>query len=362
MEIAELLKLTKDRNASDLHLTVGSPPALRIHGEMIRTDLPVLDRKVLHALLYEILTEEQKARFDRDHEIDFSVDLEGVARFRVNVYLTRLGEAAAFRLIPAEIPSVEQLRLPAQIKRLTELPRGLVLVTGPTGSGKSTTLAALLALVNAQRKAHVITLEDPIEYVHSHHQSIINQREIGHHSLSFSNALRAALREDPDVIMVGEMRDVETIQLALTAAETGHLVFSTLHTASAGRSLDRIVDVFPADQQEQIRVQLAEAIEGVLAQTLVPTVDEKGRVVAMEVMFASGAIRNLIRENKAYQIPNTIQLSNNEGMQTLDQSLVLLLREGVISREEALSKAYDRKNFEQLALGKTPMIQNKPLG
>jgi len=356
MEIAELLKLTKEKDASDLHLTVNSQPVIRVRGDIERVDAPRFERKQLHDMIYEILTEDQKARFDRDFELDFSIDLEGVARFRVNVYRTRLGEAAAFRLIPATIPTIEELHLPPQVKRFTELQRGLVLVTGPTGSGKSTTLAALIGMIIAKRKGHVITLEDPIEYVHQHHMSIINQREVGNHTHSFANALRSALREDPDVIMLGEMRDKESIQLALTAAETGHLVFSTLHTASAGRTLDRVVDVFPADQQEQIRVQLSEAIEGVLAQTLVPTANGQGRVAAIEVMFASGAVRNLVRENKAFQIPNTIQLANGQGMQTLDQSLVLLVREGLITEAEALKRCYDKKNFQQLMAGKTPLI------
>lgn len=357
MELTELLTLTRSKSASDLHLTVGTPPAIRIHGDVVRLGTEPLDRKSLRAMIYEILTEDQKATFDAEHEIDFSIDLEGVARFRVNAYLTRRGEAAAFRLIPSEIPSLEQLHLPSQIKQLTKLERGLVLVTGPTGSGKSTTLAGLIDIINRERQAHVITLEDPIEYVHQHLSSIVNQREVGRHTLSFASALRSALREDPDVILVGEMRDLETIQQALTAAETGHLVFSTLHTASAGRTLDRIVDVFPAHQQEQVRIQLAESIEAVLGQTLITSVDKQSRVAAMEVMFATPAIRNLIRENKAYQIPTSIQLANNQGMQSLDQSLMLLVREGAISLDAARQKAYNRKDFDQLMLGKTPLIR-----
>ncbi len=360
MDIAELLMKTRDAKASDLHVTVGTTPMNRVHGDIMPIpNYPVLERKQLQDMLYSILTEDQKAKFDADHELDFSIELENVARFRVNVYLTRRGMAGAFRLIPAMVPSPDELRLPKQVMRLTGLERGLVLVTGPTGSGKSTTLASMIDYINRNRKLHIITLEDPIEYVHNHNKCIIDQREIGNHTHSFAAALRSALREDPDVILVGEMRDLETIQLAIRAAETGHLVFATLHTASAGRTLDRIVDVFPSDQQDQIRVQLSEAIEGILAQTLVPTSDGQGRAMAMEVMFASAAVRNLIRENKTHQILNTIQLGNSEGMQSLDQALVLLFREGLISAEEAEQKAYDLKNFQQLMLGKTPLINTE---
>ena len=355
MEIAELLLLTKEKKASDLHLTVGVPPLVRVNGAISRVEAPPLERKQLHEMLYGVLTEDQKARFEKDLELDFSLELAGVARFRVNLYLTRAGEAAAFRLIPERVPSLDELRIPNQVKNFANLERGIVLVTGPTGSGKSTTLAALIDLINQTRPCHIITLEDPIEYVHKHSKCIINQREIGNHTHSFSAALRSALREDPDIILVGEMRDLETIQLALRAAETGHLVFSTLHTASSGKTLDRIVDVFPADQQEQIRIQLADAIEGVLAQTLVPTADAMARIVATEIMFATPAIRNLIREGKTYQIPTTIQLSNKDGMISMDQSLALLTRQGVVKQEDARQKAYDRENFERLLLGKLPM-------
>ncbi|HNT29516.1 MAG TPA: type IV pilus twitching motility protein PilT [bacterium] len=359
MEIAELLALTKKEHASDLHLTVGVPPVLRVNGELQKTNLDPLDKKKLHDMLYEILTEDQKSRFEADHELDFSVELENVARFRVNAYLTRSGVGAAFRMIDDHIPSIEELNLPKVIERFSKLERGLVLVTGPTGSGKSTTLAALINLINQERRCHIITLEDPIEYVHKHQNSIINQREVGSHTHSFANALRSALREDPDVILVGEMRDLETIQLAIRAAETGHLVFSTLHTASSGKTIDRIIDVFPADRQEQIRVQLSDIIEGILAQTLIPTVTGTGRVAAVEVMFANSAIRNLIRENKAFQIPTTIQLSTQEGMQSMDQALVMLTRQGLIAQEAAEQKAYDRENYRHLMLGKMPQMASK---
>jgi twitching motility protein PilT len=356
MQIAELLAYTHKMGASDLHITVGTPPSIRLNGVITPTQNEVLDRKMIHDMIYQILTESQKSKFESEHELDFSVDLQGVARFRVNAYLTRLGEAAAFRLIPKEIPSMEQLRLPKIIAKLTELERGLVLVTGPTGSGKSTTLASLIDMINRGQHKHIITLEDPIEYIHQHNQCIINQREVGTHTHSFANALRGALREDPDVILVGEMRDLETIQLAIQAAQTGHLVFSTLHTMSAAQTIDRMVNVFSADQQEQIRTELADAIEAVISQTLVPTVDGSGRVAGIEIMIANSAIRNLIRDNKDFQIPTTIQLNNKLGMQTLDQSLVLHTKAGLIDREAALKKSYDKTAYLQLLAGKTPLI------
>jgi twitching motility protein PilT len=352
MNIAELLTLTKQQEASDLHLTVGSPPALRIHGAIKQTDLPQLDKITLHNLVYEILTEDQKARFEEELDLDFSIELEGIARFRVNAYRTRRGEAAAFRLIPERISSLDELGLPPIIERLTKLERGLVLITGPTGSGKSTTLASLIDIINQRDQRHIITLEDPIEYTHKHLNSIVDQREIGVHTKSFAAGLRSALREDPDVILVGEMRDLETIQLALRAGETGHLVFSTLHTNSSSKTIDRIIDVFPPDQQDQIRIQIAEIIEGVLSQTLIPTVEQLGRVVACEIMFAVPAIRNLIRENKTFQIPTTIQLGTQDGMQSMDQALVTLVKQGRISSELAYQKAYDRENCERLLMGK----------
>ncbi|MDR5695474.1 MAG: type IV pilus twitching motility protein PilT [Armatimonadota bacterium] len=345
MDITELLLLVKERNASDLHLTVGAPPILRIDGKLTKLDHPPLTREQIHAMLYEVLTDDQKAKFEETHDLDFSLDLAQVARFRVNLFMTRLGEAAAFRLIPSRIKSLEELGLPPVLAELAMKDRGLILITGPTGSGKTTTLAAIIDYMNDHRYDHIITIEDPIEFVHQHRNCLINQREVGPHTRSFANALRAALREDPDVILVGEMRDLETISLALTAAETGHLVLATLHTNSAAQTINRIIDVFPPHQQEQVRVQLSETILGVCAQTLIPRADGFGRVVAVEMMVATPAIRNLIREAKTYQIPSIIQTSTKDGMQSLDQSLRNLLRAGLITLEEAIKRAVDKQAF-----------------
>ena len=345
MDITELLLLTKERNASDLHLTVGAPPILRIDGKLVKLEHSPLTREQIHAMLYEVLTDDQKAKFEETYDLDFSLDLAQVARFRVNLFMTRLGEAAAFRLIPSRIKSLEELGLPPILADLAMKDRGLILVTGPTGSGKTTTLAALIDYMNDHRHDHIITIEDPIEFVHQHRNCLINQREVGPHTRSFASALRAALREDPDVILVGEMRDLETISLALTAAETGHLVLATLHTNSAAQTINRIIDVFPPHQQEQVRVQLSETILGVCAQTLIPRADGFGRVVAVEMMVATPAIRNLIREAKTYQIPSIIQTSMKDGMQSLDQSLKQLLRAGLITLEEAMKRAVDKQAF-----------------
>ena len=345
MDITELLLLTKERNASDLHLTVGAPPILRIDGRLVKLEHSPLTREQIHAMLYEVLTDDQKAKFEETYDLDFSLDLAQVARFRVNLFMTRLGEAAAFRLIPSRIKSLEELGLPPILADLAMKDRGLILVTGPTGSGKTTTLAALIDYMNDHRHDHIITIEDPIEFVHQHRNCLINQREVGPHTRSFASALRAALREDPDVILVGEMRDLETISLALTAAETGHLVLATLHTNSAAQTINRIIDVFPPHQQEQVRVQLSETILGVCAQTLIPRADGFGRVVAVEMMVATPAIRNLIREAKTYQIPSIIQTSMKDGMQSLDQSLKQLLRAGLITLEEAMKRAVDKQAF-----------------
>jgi twitching motility protein PilT len=345
MDITELLLLTKERNASDLHLTVGAPPILRLDGKLVKLEHPPLTREQIHAMLYEVLTDDQKAKFEETYDLDFSLDLAQVARFRVNLFMTRLGEAAAFRLIPSRIKSLEELGLPPILADLAMKDRGLILVTGPTGSGKTTTLAALIDYMNDHRHDHIITIEDPIEFVHQHRNCLINQREVGPHTRSFASALRAALREDPDVILVGEMRDLETISLALTAAETGHLVLATLHTNSAAQTINRIIDVFPPHQQEQVRVQLSETILGVCAQTLIPRADGFGRVVAVEMMVATPAIRNLIREAKTYQIPSIIQTSMKDGMQSLDQSLKQLLRAGLITLEEAMKRAVDKQAF-----------------
>ncbi|HEV2283860.1 MAG TPA: type IV pilus twitching motility protein PilT [bacterium] len=345
MDITELLILTRDRDASDLHLTVGTPPSLRIHGKLVRLDYPALTAASLHEMLYDVLTDEHKARFEDTHDLDLSLELQNVGRFRVNVFMQRLGEAAVFRLIPTAVKSLDHLGMPSVLRTLAMKDRGLVLVTGPTGSGKSTTLAAMIDLMNTERPDHIITIEDPIEFVHQHKSCVINQREVGPHTKSFSAALRSALREDPDIILVGEMRDLETIAMALTAAETGHLVLATLHTNSAAQTINRVIDVFPPHQQEQIRVQLSEALLGVLAQTLIPRVDGRGRVAAIELLIATPAIRNLIREGKTFQIPSMIETGAKEGMTSLDQSLRDLLRRGLISPEDAFIRAVDRDAF-----------------
>jgi twitching motility protein PilT len=345
MEIKELLTIAEEKNASDLHLNIDIPPVLRINGKLIKLNLPELTPEVTHQMIYNILNEKQKNEFEKYGELDLSYELINVSRFRVNIFQHRRGEAAAFRLIPEKIKTLSELGLPSIISNFTDKDKGFVLITGPTGSGKSTTLASLIDIINKNRYVNIITIEDPIEFIHYHKNCLISQREIGSHTKSFASALRNALREDPDVILVGEMRDLETISMALTAAETGHLVFSTLHTSSAGESVERIIDVFPPHQQNQVRMQFANSILGVIAQTLLPTLDEKGRVPAIEVMIANPAIRNLIREGKVYQIPSTIQTSKKEGMQSLDQSLKDLVMEGKISIEEAVKSALDKKTF-----------------
>jgi len=345
MEIKELLIIAEEKNASDLHLNIGIPPVLRIHGKLIKLNLPELTPEVTHQMIYNILNEKQKNEFEEYGELDLSYELINISRFRVNIFQHRRGEAAAFRLIPEKIKTLSELGLPSIVSNFTDKDKGFVLITGPTGSGKSTTLASLIDIINKNRYENIITIEDPIEFIHYHKNCLISQREIGSHTKSFASALRNALREDPDVILLGEMRDLETISMALTAAETGHLVFSTLHTSSAGESVERIIDVFPPHQQNQVRMQFANSILGVIAQTLLPTLDEKGRVPAIEVMIANPAIRNLIREGKVHQIPSTIQTSKKEGMQSLDQSLKDLVMEGKISIEEAVKSALDKKTF-----------------
>ena len=345
MQIKELLIEAKNKEASDLHLNVEIPPVLRINGKLTRLDLPELTPESTHEMIYSILSEKQKKDFESLGELDLSYELVNISRFRVNVFKHRLGEGAAFRLIPEKIRTLSELGLPSIISEFTVQDRGLVLVTGPTGSGKSTTLAAMIDIINKNRTDNIITIEDPIEFIHYHQKCLISQREIGAHTPSFASALRNALREDPDVILVGEMRDLETISMALTAAETGHLVFSTLHTISASETIERIIDVFPPHQQNQVRMQLAGSLLGIVAQTLLPLSDEKGRIPAVEIMLANPAIRNLIREGKAYQIASTIQISKKDGMQSLDQSLKDLLNEGKISQEDAIKKAIDKKAF-----------------
>jgi len=347
MDITDLLFLTKERNASDLHLAAGAPATLRVNGLLVRVDGVELTRDDVHAMLYDILTDQQKARFEAAHDLDFSLELANVGRFRINAFMQRLGEGMVMRLIPSKIRTLDDLDMPPVLKDLAMKDRGLVLVTGPTGSGKSTTLAGVVDYINDQREHHVLTIEDPIEFVHSARKFNINQREVGPHTESFSVALRSALREDPDIILVGEMRDLETISQALTAAETGHLVLSTLHTNSAPETISRIVDVFPPHQQEQIRVQLADALLGIVAQTLIPTLDGKSRVAGLEIMVATPAIRNMIRENKVHQLPSAIQTGAKDGMQSLDQHLKTLVKLRRISQEEALKRAVDRDAFIQ---------------
>jgi twitching motility protein PilT len=347
MDIAELLITTVEMGGSDLHLTVGLPPSVRVHGEIMPLPREPLTREQTHDLVYDIMNDAYKARFEATHDLDFSLDFGDSGRFRVNAFYGRQGVGAVFRAIPNKIKSVEELGLPPIIGRLSEYERGLVLVTGPTGSGKSTTLAALIDQVNLTRHGHILTIEDPIEFVHSHKRCVVNQREVGAHTESFGSALRAALREDPDVILVGEMRDLETIGLAVSAAETGHLVFGTLHTSSAAQTIDRIIDVFPPHQQPQIRAQLSESIRGVVAQTLVKTCDGTGRAAAVEVLVATSAVRNLIREGKTFQLPSVIQTGTKEGMQTIEQSLCDLVRGGRVSVEEAGNRAPDREAFQK---------------
>jgi twitching motility protein PilT len=299
----------------------------------------------MHAMLYDILSDENRAKFEENKELDFSIELTNVGRFRVNAFYHRRGEGASFRLIPDKIKSIAELGLPPIVEKLARIERGLILVTGPTGSGKSTTLASMIDIINTEQYHHIITIEDPIEFVHESKNCLVNQREVGFHTKSFASALRSALREDPDVILVGEMRDLETISMALTAAETGHIVFATLHTNSAPQTVDRIVDVFPPYQQAQIRTQLSETLQGVISQTLIPTIDGKGRVCAAEIMVVTSAIRNLIREGKTHQMPSIIQTSAKDGMQSMDQTLKNLVIQRKISPEDALKRAIDKSSF-----------------
>jgi twitching motility protein PilT len=339
IHVDDLLKVMVEKNASDLHICVGVPPILRIDGQLIPMNIEKMTAQDTIRLMYDIISDEQIQRFENTLELDFSYSLAKLSRFRVNIYKDKGCVASAFRLIPAKIPTIRDLALPQVLEDLTRRPRGLILVTGPTGSGKSTTLAAMIHQMNTERGLHIISIEDPIEYLHQHRLSIINQRELLADTKSFGAALRAALREDPDVILVGEMRDPDTIGTAITCAETGHLVLSTLHTNSAAQTVDRIIDVFPAGQQEQIRVQLSNNLEAVLCQQLLPRAGMPGRACAMEIMVASPAVRNLIREGKSHQITSTIQTSANIGMQTMDQHLRDLYQKGIITYDEAITRA-----------------------
>jgi twitching motility protein PilT len=338
MDITQLLAFGVEQGASDCHLSAGEPPMLRVQGDLKKLDHPALTQEQVHNLVYDIMNDAQRKAFEQTHECDFSFEMGAVARFRVNVFLQRKGEGAVFRTIPTKILTLEQLEMPPILKQLCEKEKGLILVTGPTGSGKSTTLAAMVDYLNETFEGHILTVEDPIEFVHSSKKCLVNQRELGPHTNSFANALRAALREDPDAILVGEMRDLETIQLALTAAETGHIVFGTLHTSSAPKTVDRIIDVFPPNQQAQIRAQFAESIEAVLTQTLLKK-KGGGRAAALEIMTGTTAIRNLIREGKIHQVPGTMQVSQKDGMQTMDMALQGLVSRGIVSKEEAQSKS-----------------------
>ena len=344
LTIDDLLKFTKDQGASDLHLSEGSLPMIRVDGRLLKLDLPGLTRQGVRDLVLSSMNGEQLKRFEERWEVDFAKEIDDSTRFRCNVYRQINGVGGAYRTIPADIRSFEELGLPDALKRLSLLERGLVLLTGPTGSGKTTSLATMVDWINQHKECHVITIEDPVEFFHSSRHSLINQRELGASTHSFANALRAALREDPDVILVGEMRDLETVSLALTAAETGHLVLATLHTSSAVKTIDRIIDIFPAEQKSQVRSMVSESLQAVVAQTLLPRKD-RGRIVALEVMIATVAVRNLIRENKIYQIPSIIQAGSKVGMQSLDQHLLTLVAEGKIERSVAAQRADNPKLF-----------------
>jgi twitching motility protein PilT len=353
--IPELLELVLGQGASDLHLTVGSKPVVRLHGDLQRLDpYPVLTQAGLRAMIYAILPQRRREQLEQDLELDMSYSLPGRARFRVNVYFQRDSMGAAFRLIPHEIKSIDKLGLPPIVTELARYPRGFVCVTGPTGSGKSTTLAALVDIVNLERKAHIMTVEDPIEFLHTHKNSIVNQREVGSDTHGFAPALRHVLRQDPDVILVGEMRDLETIQTAITAAETGHLVFATLHTQDAPQTIDRMIDVFPPHQQQQVRVQLSTTLQGVVTQQLLQTSDGAGRAVASEVLIATSAVRNLIREGKVHQIYSVMQAGGRFGMRTMDASLAELVRAGQITQQLAVERAHDPEELTRL-LGSGPI-------
>lgn len=345
MDISQLLTFSYQNKASDLHLSAGMPPCLRINGDVRKLDMPAMEHKDVHAAIYDIMSDGQRKEFEKNLEADFSFEIPGVSRFRVNAYNQQRGCAAVFRTIPSKVLTLDELKAPAILRELAMQPRGMVLVTGPTGSGKSTTLAAMVDFINANEPAHILTVEDPIEFVHTSQKSLINQRELGKNTLSFANALKSALREDPDVILVGEMRDLETIRLAMTAAETGHLVFGTLHTSSAAKTIDRIIDVFPAAEKDMVRAMMSESIRGIVSQTLCKTADGKGRIAAHEVLIGTPAIRNLIREGKIAQMYSSIQTGTKDGMQTLDQNLTRLVAERKITPAEARNKAKVPENF-----------------
>ncbi len=344
-QIDAFFKLMNDQGASDLHLVSGQQPVLRIRGELERVKFRELETDSLKSMLYEIAPEDKVKVFEETGDVDFAYEIPGLARYRANFFMQKNGVAAVFREIPSTVLTCDQLGLPPVVRKLASLPRGLVLVTGPTGSGKSTTLAAIIDEANKTRKDHILTIEDPIEFVHKSEKAIVNHREVGLHTKSFSSALRGALREDPDVILVGEMRDLETIALAVEAASTGHLVFGTLHTSSAAKTVDRVIEVFPVSQQEQMRNTLSDGLRAVIAQNLFKRVDKKGRCAALEIMIATPAVRNLIREAKTFQIPSMIQTGKKYGMQTLDDAITIFLQKKMISPEEAYAKAIDKNKF-----------------
>ncbi len=352
-KIDAFFKLMHEQGASDLHLVAGQQPALRVRGEVERVKYKTLDNDQLRSMLYEITPEEKIKLFEETGDVDFGYEILGLARYRVNFFMHRSGVGAVFREIPSVVASIEQLGLPSVVGKLATLPRGLVVVTGPTGSGKSTTLAAIIDVANRTRKDHIITIEDPIEFVHQSQSCIVNHREVGIHTKTFSAALRGALREDPDIILVGEMRDLETISLAIEAASTGHLVFATLHTTSAAKTVDRIIEVFPGEQQAQIRSTLADGIRAVIAQVLFKRIDTKSRCVAPEILIATPAVRNLIRESKTHQLPSMMQTGKKYGMQLLDDAIMQLYQKGWIGADEAYAKANDKEQFK-------PFLQSQP--
>ena len=350
-DFAEVLLSVLERQASDLHLTAGSPPMIRHHGKLHALDYPRLTPQTTREVIYSILTNDQRQRLETDWQIDLAYSIPAKARFRVNAYFQRAALSAAFRLIPSDMPTLRSLGLPPVLTDFTSKPRGFVLVTGPTGSGKSTTLAAMIDLINDTRHEHILTIEDPIEFLHKHKKCIINQRELGADAQSFALGLKAALRQDPDVILVGEMRDLETIATALTAAETGHLVFATLHTQDTAQTVDRIVDVFPPEQQQQVRVQLSVALQGIVTQQLLPTADGQGRCCATELLVPTPAVRNLIREGKTHQIYSIMQAGGRFGMQTMDQSLANLVKAGRITQQLAYERCHDPEELNRLIGG-----------
>ena len=345
MDITSLLAFGVKNKASDLHLSAGLPPMIRVHGDVRRINVEPLDHKMVHSMVYDIMNDGKRKAYEEDLEVDFSFEIAGLARFRVNAFNQYRGAGAVFRTIPSKILTLEDLNAPKIFADLALKPRGMVLVTGPTGSGKSTTLAAMVDYLNSNEQGHILTVEDPIEFVHQSKKCLVNQREVGPMTKTFSAALRSALREDPDCILVGEMRDLETIRLAMTAAETGHLVFGTLHTSSAAKTIDRVIDVFPAEEKEMVRAMLSESLQAVISQTLCKTKDGNGRVAAHEIMIGTSAIRNLIREAKVAQMYSAIQTGSNVGMQTLDQNLTDLVRRNIISAAEARAKAKNPENF-----------------